>query len=355
MRRSIVLSVLILGLMISLAWALTALAVPGQVTTRLDVPERLQVTATPLPTVTPDFGTPGADVLPTATEILPPGPTSAAPGCDTILPLDIGTSVTVRSGISIRDSPSPSAPLMETILQDRSFTVIDGPVCNTNYVWWRVTRTGLTGWVAERNTAITFIIDFDGADLTCVEPRDLSIGQRVTLINNVRIRQDATIEGRVLTVAPSESVVTILSPASCVDGYNWRRVRVRVLDIRYEGWMAESERDSTDLAFFEQDNGEICYPPIAFEVGDLARVYYRSGPRRNLRNAPGLDSGVLWTLVDGVPVEILGGPVCLDTNNWWFVRVLGDEFQPTGWLAEGGRPIPHIRPFDEPPLLLPGR
>lgn len=296
-------------------------------------------------------GTPEAS----ATPIITPPPTSAAPGCDTILPLEIGDTVTVRSGISIRFGPSVSAPLLETILQNRSFTVIGGPTCSDNYVWWNISSIGLTGWVAERNANISFIVSFSGEEaLVCDAPQDLAFGDRIELVRNVRIRDAASIDGLVLTVAPVDSVVTIQSAAVCVDGYNWRRVRVTVLGVVYDGWMAEAEPDTPDAAFFI-DEGPACYPPLGFAPGDLARVYFRSGPPRNLRTAPNLEAEVINVLFSGVPLQILDGPVCSGGTNWWQVQVQGGSQRPIGWLAEGGRPIPVIRPFDAPPLPIPGR
>jgi hypothetical protein len=322
------------------------------------------VTVTPAPTIElPPIG--GPTELPTAdltAEVAPgepistslPFPTSRAPGCGVSLPLVVDATVTVRSGVSIRLNPTVSSPLLEYLLQDRAFVVTGGPVCADNYIWWGVASSGLSGWVAERDNEIVYIRGFENpVPVVCSTPRDLVVGERIDLTDNVRIRENPSLDGRVLTVAPLGAEVLILTEPTCTDGYNWRRVQVDVLGARYTGWMAEAER-GTDVAFFVEETPELCFPPLSLSTGDRVRVYYRSGPPKNLRDAPNYESNVLYTLVSGVPLAITGGAVCVDGMNWWPVRVLG-TIQPGGWIAEGGRPIPSIRPFDEPPLIYPGR
>ncbi|PJF23374.1 MAG: hypothetical protein CUN56_01215 [Phototrophicales bacterium] len=282
----------------------------------------------------------------TATPPLTPVPTSAAPGCGVTLPIEIGDSITVRGGISIRALPSVSAPLMELLPRNDYFTVTDGPVCADNYIWWGIRNARLSGWVAERNNALTFIIDYESAEIVCPTPRDLTIGDEIELAYNVRIRREANDSALVLTVAPAGSTALVLSEPVCVNGYNWRRVEVEVVGVLYSGWMAEAERTSGQTLFIEE--GPECYPPLGFQIGDLGRVDTH-GPPKNLRAAPNTSADILYTLVGAVPLEIIGGPICSGGMNWWQVRILS-TFPAEGWLAEGGRPVPYIRAWDQPPI-----
>jgi hypothetical protein len=311
------------------------------------------VTVTPIPT-NPFLATPTPE--PTSALIFTPPPTSRAPGCDEQLPLQIGATVTVRSGISIRLGPSVSTPLLEYLVSDRVFIVQDGPVCSDNYIWWAVRSAGLSGWVAERNTNILFIRGFDNPiPLDCNTPLPLTVGETVPLDFNVRIRLEPDADSRVLTVAQADSTARILSEPICAGGFNWRLVRVEVVGVTYEGYIAEGERsDIATTDFFDLPQEPLCYPPLALAAGDRVRVYYRSGPPKALRAGPSDQADLLYTLVSGVPLEITGESVCVDGLNWWPVRVLS-SIPAGGWIAEGGRPIPSIRPFDEPPLPLPGR
>lgn len=293
------------------------------------------------PTLPPSLTPP-----PTATPVLTPIATSAAPGCGATLPIEIGDSITVRGGISIRALPSVSGPLMEMLQQNDYFIVTGGPICADNYTWWGIRNSRLSGWVAERNNALTFIVDYESANIVCPTPHELVIGDEIELAYNVRVRREARNDGLVMTVAPAGSTALVLSAPVCVDGYNWRQVEVEVIGVLYSGWMAEEERTTGQTLFIEE--GPECYPPLGFQVGDLGRVDTHGSPK-NLRAAPNTSSEVLYTLVGGVPLEIIGGPLCSGGMNWWQVRILS-TFPAEGWLAEGGRPVPYIRAWDQPPI-----
>ncbi len=296
---------------------------------------------------------------PTPTPVLSPAPTSAAPGCANPLPLRPGQTVTLRAGVNIRSAPSPSAPWLANFDDFRLFTVIDGPVCTDGYVWWLLDGSRVRGWVAERSTTMLYILGADSGtpEPTCPTPLNLPAGEQIELVTGVRVRQQPSLTGLVLTVAPADSVATVLdSQVVCADSYNWRRVRVTVANFTYEGWMVEGSRAIPNQYFIDitlTPASEICYPPLALEIGQLARVGYRDRTPKNLRTAPGPDSDVLYTLVEGVPLEIIGGPECVNGMNYWRVRVLAST-PVEGWLAEGARANRWIRPFvDEDRRYIP--
>ena len=141
----------------------------------------------------------------------------------------------------------------------------------------------------------------------------------------------------------------------CADGYIWREVRVQVLDLIYDGWMVEGTRQTYDEegnplsdSYVDQGGGPPCYPPLGFSVGDLARVEYEDTLPKNLRDTPSYNGNILYTLVKGIPLEIIGGPGCVEGMNWWQVRVMA-TFEVTGWMGEGGRSNYWIRPFTPHP------
>lgn len=317
-----------------------------------------QVQLPPLP-ATPTLDLPPGVEPPTATPDLPPPPTSAAPGCENPLSLRPGQVVTLRAGVNIRSAPSPSAPWLANFDDFRLFTVIDGPVCVDGYVWWQLDGSRVRGWAAERSTSQLFIL---GADTgtpapACPPPLNLPAGEQIELVTGVRVRLEPNLSGQVITVAPINAVATVLDPlAVCADGYNWRRVRVTVANFTYEGWMVEGSRAQPEQYFIDitlTPISEVCYPPLALQIGQLARVGYRDNTPKNLRAAPGPNADVLFTLVRGVPLEIIGGPVCANGMNYWRVRVLATT-PVEGWLAEGARANRWIRPFvDEERGYLP--
>lgn len=315
-------------------------------------PQAQPGTITEVPTITPIWTfTP----LPTATLPLTPQPTSAAPGCDPVFSIDIGNSIVVRGGVNIRATPSINGPWVTQLTDNWVFTVLDGPVCADNYNWWAISDGGdIRGWVAERNAVIDFVIDTGMVEPVCAEPLDLIVGEDITLSYNVRIRDEPARDGRVLTVAPVDTVATVLEAEPvCADGYVWRKVRVAVVDFVYDGWMAEGSALDYSEFFVELDRPEACLPPLGFAVGDLGRVYYRDRTPKNLRIAPNRNADVLYALVRNVPLEIIGGPVCSGGMNWWQVRVRASS-PVDGWLAEGTRGNYYIRRFAED-NRIPGR
>jgi len=314
------------------------------------------------PTFTPGGPVPGATLPPgitpspvfTATPPLTPPPTSSAPGCTVPLNIPIGSIVTIRPGVNIRSQPSPSAPLLANFQEPRNFTVLAGPTCGGNFFWWQIRGHGVTGWVAERSISLTFITFIDppeDASTSCPPPLDLATGEEITLLTGVRVRNAPGLEGLVLTVAPINAVALVLDDEpTCADGYNWRRIQVEVVGFIYEGWMAEGSRSVPGEIYVAGDpTPPPCWPPLDLTVGTRARIYYRQGDApKNLRAGPGETEAILYELVRGVPVEITGGPVCVNGMNWWQVRVLA-SFPVSGWVAEGARGNYWLRDYDDYP------
>lgn len=306
------------------------------------------------PGVTPgtDTGPPGVGppltptITLTPTPPLTPLPTSSAPGCETSFPIALGSTVTVRGGVNIRNAPSPSAPWLANFPESRNFIMVEGPVCNSNFIWWRVTGHGISGWVAERNTVMNFItyIDETTAPVGCFASLSLSVGEEIELVTGVRIRNQPSLQGLVLTVAPAEAIAVVISDEPvCAEGYNWRLVQVSVVGVIYEGYMAEGSNSVADQSYIAVDAPDsVCSPPLNLQVGVFGRVDYRDGRPKNLRSLPGLEGEILYTLVDGVPFEVIGGPVCVDDMNWWQVRIRS-TIPAAGWIAEGPRPNYWIR------------
>jgi hypothetical protein len=312
----------------------------------------------PPPTATlPGALPPGVTPSPAPTETPPlsPVPTSNAPGCDFPFPIAIGSIITVRSGVNIRSAPSPSAPIVDYLTENRNFIAVEGPVCGSGYFWWRIVGGGLRGWVAERSTVLNFITFIDDSPIAsqCAPPLALGAGEPIDLVTGVRVRETAGLGGRVLTVAPANATAVVLDAEPvCADGYNWRRIRVQVLDLIYDGYIAEGSASFEELLYIQitPDPASLCWPPLIAAIGDRGRVTGNGSIPKNLRVAPGENAEVLFTLVPNVPIEIIGGPVCFGGYNWWQVRVLS-TIPAVGWLAEGPRGgywIDIYRPGDLP-------
>lgn len=311
--------------------------------------ERVQVT---LVTVTPIEVNPLATITPSPTfdfSQLTPVAGSLAPGCATVLPIPIGGEIIVRSGISLRSAPDPSAPLLRTLEEDFIFYAIEGPVCGANYVWWRVQAGTFVGWVAERNINIDFFVNYQTTLNPCNAPLRLERFEVITVGYNVRLRDIPSIGGRVVTVVQAGTQALVLTEdPTCADGYNWRKIQVQVLGVIYEGWIAEAQRQNQVTYLAQATSVFNCLPPITpFNIGERARLRYADSAPKNLRATPSETGEVLFVLLDGVPVEIVGGPVCDGNYIWWQIRVLSN-IPAIGWLYEGPRPNGWLQRFDEP-------
>ena len=57
--------------------------------------------------------------------------------------------VTPDVSSNIRGGASANETLLGQIPAGGSFVVLEGPVCNEDFLWWRVDYNGLIGWIAE--------------------------------------------------------------------------------------------------------------------------------------------------------------------------------------------------------------
>ncbi|HML23129.1 MAG TPA: hypothetical protein PKD09_15860 [Aggregatilinea sp.] len=97
--------------------------------------------------------------------VLHPTRVQAQSGCDGLIAprLTIGGSGRVTSpfGVSLKNVPATGAggaTEIEALATDTVFTVLDGPQCNQDYVWWQIQLpNGVTGWAAEGNATDYFV------------------------------------------------------------------------------------------------------------------------------------------------------------------------------------------------------
>lgn len=278
----------------------------------------------------------------TATEGPTPIVTPTPAGCAVPLPLAPGSIIYVRAGILIRNLPTLDGGMVGYTEAQTEYVVVGGPVCSNDYNWWQITGPGNPGWVAEGRPSAYFIIDpglnISGTPVGCGTPETFVTGESIVLFRGLRVRAAPNLGGLVLTVASEGTKATILDGPVCANSYYWWKVRVTVLDIVYDGWIAQGTRRSTQgyLASEAELNKPVCSSPLAFNVGDKAYVNYYDSIPKHLRASPSLNGTILFSLIDNVPVIIIGGPVCADGYNWWQITVRSN-IAATGWLAEGGR------------------
>lgn len=315
-------------------------------------------TATATPTATPTVGTPTPALLPNVTPILYATPTVIG-GCPPPISAQVGDAGYIRAGVWVRHQPTLSGALVYYVAENINVTIVEGPVCADGFNWWRVTGTDNPGWVVEGRADIGyFLFSYGARPVGCAPLYQNAVGKSAELLLNTRVRASADPNALVKTVAPAGAIVAIVGGPQCVDGYLWWQVEVTVADFLYNGWMAEGgdgvywlvPQDAPSLA-----DGTLCADPRGFVQGQRAIVRYRSGPPKTLRAAPGEDAQALFSLVRGVPLVILDGPVCANNLNWWKVRVLAST-EVIGWLAEGSPGVGYwIAALEDVYPLGPGR
>lgn len=297
------------------------------------------------PPVGPPIGTPATAVFTPVPATLTPTATSPAPGCNSALVIPIGSDVTIYPGVNIRAAPSVSSAIVGNFPENRIFKVVNGPICGDDYVWWQIDGNEISnGWVAERNINVDFIRSFVPPTLTgipCAVPLSYEVGQLIELSTGLRVRNAPSLQGRVITVAPAGAVALVLNTEQvCSDGYNWVNVAVTVANFTYEGWLVEGGTVEIGDIYIEGTTtleGTTCRTPRTIATGTQGRVRYTDNLPKNLRAEPSFEGEVIFTLVRGVPLEVIGGPVCADNMNWWLVRILS-RIEAIGWLAEGPAP-----------------
>lgn len=116
-------------------------------------------TATPSPTSPPTV-TPTPSITPTPSPTITPRPTlTPSPTVDTLCltvptprlrPGQGGRVSTAVDGLRLRLLPAIGAGEIGLLRSGTTFTVLDGPLCNTGYYWYRLALpTGVSGWAAE--------------------------------------------------------------------------------------------------------------------------------------------------------------------------------------------------------------
>jgi len=275
-------------------------------------------------------------------------------GCPPALGYSAGQPVTIIGGVYIRALPNLDAGIVAYSPDRILATIIGGPTCADGIVWWQVERIfqqpTFKGWVAQGIPGKQFVLPNlpDQTDLDCPDPLPVPLNTAVATYDGIRVRENPSTSARVLTVALADTTALVLEGPTCSEGYNWWRVQVDVVGVRYTGWIVEGipvrpegEEDPFNdplLVNPAPDAGPQdipCGPSAPLQLGAVGVIRFRGGPLKNLRSAPDTSAAVLYTLPSGIQAEILSAPFCNEGVNWRQVRVIGGSTQPVGWLAEG--------------------
>jgi hypothetical protein len=279
--------------------------------------------------------------------------------CVPPLPFAIGDQIVLRAGVNVRNIPSLNGAVVAYFDLPVRVRVAEGPVCANGFNWWRVTGIREPGWVAEGrpdNYLLRFPIGGDDAEDACTVPLDISIGEQVRLLSGLRVREEPNENALVLTVIPFQSLLTVVGGPVCSGGMNYWQVQAPFGDSGQlvTGWIAEGPDygyylEPTTRPLFDPSE---CFPPLTLQAGERIIVLSEGGILRNLRAGPSETAPLLATLIGGVQLTIIEGPLCNDNFNWWRAQVFGGSSEPIGWIAEGtpqNRFIAEVRPPLGPP------
>lgn len=105
----------------------------------------------PVPTATPTLpGTQGTPVTQPAPAETPETPAPTATIGYGVEPWSAGTSVTLKTSLTLRESQSVDAAPAGDAAEGETGTVVDGPVAANGHWWWRVEfEDGRAGWIAQ--------------------------------------------------------------------------------------------------------------------------------------------------------------------------------------------------------------
>ena len=149
-----------------------------------------------------------------------------------------------------------------------------------------------------------------GAQLAAAQ--EFSYGQEVFVNTDfLNLRDGSSLDSAVIDVLPYGTTGTIATPAVAADGYNWYYINLG----SQQGWVAGGFLGAVG----GNDGG---YP-----VGTTLEV--ASGPL-NLRSSYGVGTTIVGSLLQGVQVEIVDGPVFSTGYTWYAVYV---ESGSLGWVA----------------------
>ncbi|MCB9452222.1 MAG: SH3 domain-containing protein [Anaerolineaceae bacterium] len=271
---------------------------------------------------------------PTPIYVFTPVP-SPTPGCAAPLNLSVGDTAYVRGGTYVRYGPDASSPYVNYYAEAVTVTIIGGPSCDQNYNWWQVRGPGNDGWVAEGRPGAYWITPAGSATATCGASESFVPGDKSRLRTGLRVRAEAGLSGLVLTVAPEGALVDVMAGPVCADGYNWWQIQVPVVGFTYTGWVAEGLPGGAAWMGPEVEPS-VCAPALPMSIGTMGYVNYKDMSPKHLRTGPSLSAATIVRLLDGIGFEVIGGPVCADSYNWWQVRILTTDV--VGWLSEGGPP-----------------
>ncbi len=137
--------------------------------------------------------------------------------------------------------------------------------------------------------------------------------QAVCNSNNVNIRENFGLSGRIIGKLNTGDVVNLIGAPANADGYTWWNLNVAGTSLN--GWVASDFLDQGGASW-----------PAGTDV-------HVNSNNVNLRSGPGLGYAVLGTFNDGANASVVAGPQSADGFTWYTISMVMDGQGMVGWMA----------------------
>lgn len=171
-------------------------------------------------------------------------------GCDAPHEFTAGEVADVQYNARVREAPSLQGRTKTVVPYDSTVTIISGPECVEDTLWWYVQATVVDftyeGWMAQGTESVDLIVSQDAPSLedgtVCANPLPFFVGMR-GYVSYYRGQPKS------LRVAPDEDSTLLFSLVRgvpfiieggpvCADSLNWWQIRI-LASREVVGWMAE--------------------------------------------------------------------------------------------------------------------
>jgi uncharacterized protein YraI len=157
--------------------------------------------------------------------------------------IDIGQDISVSDAdlqpLNLRTQPGLNHATIANIPVNTQLTVLNGPVCASNWRWWQTSYNGLTGWFGEIGPQNLYNVVPVGCPTSFV---NLAIGNtaQITPGDANHLRSGAGLDFLHIGWARNGTDFIIIGGPICNDGYRWWLVNYNEGEVI--GWVAEGNQ-----------------------------------------------------------------------------------------------------------------
>lgn len=247
---------------------------------------------------------------------------------------DADAVIVIDGPVNVRSSASLTGTIVDTLPTGTILNTAAGAEIKRSgsYDWLTVDYLGDDAWVA---TDFVEATDTICAESPCVPddsgdggPFDNALGIRV-VDGPLNVRDIAGLGGSIVTVLETGAEMPVDSRAvlTDADGYTW----IRIAGPSLTGWIATDFAEPLESV---PCSDGACYPEELNSFFGATGAFVIDGPL-NMRVAPGTDSDILMTLLDGdyLWIESVIGPDPYEADGYLWIEVTPAGTGVTGFVA----------------------